>query len=35
MPVLATQNMKDKRIFNTMEFVIEDINNNQFKINNE
>ena len=27
--------MKDKRIFNTMEFVIEDINNNQFKIINE
>ena len=28
MPVLATQNMKDKGIFNTMEFVIEDISNN-------
>ena len=25
MPVLATQNLKDKEIFNTMEFVIEDI----------
>ena len=35
MPVLATQNMKDKGIFNTMEFVIEDISNNQFKINIE
>ena len=35
MPVLATQNMKDKDIFNTMEFVIEGISNNQFKINNE
>ena len=35
MPILATQNMKDKGIFNTMEFVIEDIKQNQFKINNE
>ena len=35
MPILATQNMKDKQIFNTMEFIIEDISNNQFKINNE
>ena len=35
MPVLATQNMKDKEIFNTIEFVTEDISNNQFKINNE
>ena len=34
MPVLDTQNIKDE-IFNTMEFVIEDISNNQFKINNE
>ena len=35
MPILATQNMKDKEIFNTMEFVIEDISNNRFRINNE
>ena len=27
MPILATQNIKDKNIFNTMEFVIEDMNN--------
>lgn len=35
MPVIATQNIKDKIIYNTMEFMIEDIYNNKFKINNE
>ena len=35
MPVLATTNMKDKNIFNTMEFVIEKIKENKFKVNNE
>jgi len=35
MPVLATQNIKDKGIFNTMEFVIEKIRENKFKVNNE
>ena len=35
MPVLATTNIKDKHIFNTMEFKIEDIKENRFKINNE
>ena len=35
MPVLATANIKDKEIFNTMEFVIEDINDINFKINSE
>ena len=35
MPVLATTNIKDKNIFNTMEFKIEDIKENRFKINNE
>ena len=35
MPVLATTNIKDKKIFNTMEFKIEDIKENKFKINNE
>ena len=35
MPVLATINIKDKNIFNTMEFKIEDIKENKFKINNE
>ena len=35
MPVLATQNIKDKKIFNTMEFVIEEIKNDKFKVNNE
>lgn len=34
MLILATQNIKDKDIFNTMEFVIEDMNDNQFKVNN-
>ena len=35
MPILATQNIKDKKIFNTMEFVIEKIKENKFKVNNE
>ena len=35
MPVLATTNIKDKNIFNTMEFIIEEIQNNRFKVNNE
>jgi len=35
MPVLATQNIKDKDIFNTVDFVIEEINDNQLKVNNE
>lgn len=35
MPVLATQNIKDKEIFNTMEFIIEEIKNDKFKVNNE
>ena len=34
MPILATVNIKDKEIFNTMEFVIEDIRDNEFKVNN-
>ena len=35
MPVLATQNLKDREIYNTMEFMIEEINNNRFKVNNQ
>ena len=35
MPVLATTNIKDKNIFNTMEFVIEKIKENKFKVNDE
>ena len=35
MPVLATQNIKHKNIFNTMEFVVEDMNDRSFKVNNE
>ena len=35
MPVLATTNIKDKKIFNTMEFMIEEIKGNKFKVNNE
>ena len=34
MSVLATQNIKDKEIFNTMEFVIEYIDKDEFKVNN-
>ena len=34
-PVLATTNIKDKSIFNTMEFMIEEIKGNKFKVNNE
>lgn len=32
MPVMASQNLKDSDIYNTMEFVISDIKNSQFKI---
>ena len=35
MPIIATTNIKDKNIFNTMEFVIEKMKNKAFKINNE
>ena len=35
MPVLATQNLKDREIYNTMEFVVEEIQNNRFKVNDE
>lgn len=35
MQVLATKNIKDKGIFNTMEFKIEEIKDNTFKVNNE
>ena len=35
MPLLATQNLKDKDIYNTMEFVVEDTNDRSFKVNNE
>ena len=34
-PILATKNIKDKGIFNTMEFIIEEINNDRFKVNND
>ena len=33
MPVLATTNIKDKDIYNTMEFTIEDIQNNNYESN--
>ena len=35
MPILATQNVKDKKIFNTMVFKIEKIKGNKFMVNNE
>ena len=40
MPVIATQNLKEREIFNTMEFVVEDIyndkfNNYKFKVNDQ
>ena len=35
MPVIAITNIKDKQIFNSMEFVIQEIKNNNFKVNNE
>ena len=35
MPIMATQNIKDKKIFNTMEFIVEKVKENQFKVNNE
>ena len=31
-PILATQNLKDKEIYNTMEFMIEEINDDNFKV---
>ena len=34
MPLLATQNLKDREIYNTMEFVVEDIYDDCFKVNN-
>ena len=34
MPVIATQNIKDKEIFNTMEFEIQDMDDRGYKINN-
>ena len=33
-PVLATKNIKDEEIFNTMQFKIDDIDDRTFKINN-
>ena len=35
MSVLLTQNLKGRGMFNTEEFVIEEINNNRFRVNNE
>ena len=35
MPVLATQNIKDIEIYNTMKFTIEEITNNIFTVYNE
>ena len=35
MPILATQNNKNTKIFNTMEFLVEEIKDNLFKVNNE
>jgi len=35
MPIIATTNLKDKEIFNSMEFVVEKIRDNFFKVNNE
>ena len=35
MPVIAITNIKDKQIFNSMGFVIQEIKNNNFKVNNE
>jgi len=35
MPIIATQNIKDRKIFNTMEFVIEEIDNHSFRVQNE
>ena len=33
MPILATHNIKDKDIFNTMEFIIEEIKGDSLKVN--
>ena len=35
MPVLATLNIKDREIYNTMKFVIEEIHNSRFMVNRE
>ena len=35
MPVFATRNIKDKNVFNTMQFVIKQINNERFLVNDE
>ena len=35
MPVLATQNIKNEEIFNCMEFKIDEISDDEFKINNK
>ena len=34
-PIMATQNIKDAGIFNTMEFIVEKVRENRFKVNNE
>ena len=33
MPILATHNIKNKDIFNTMEFIIEEIKGDSLKVN--
>ena len=33
MPILATHNIKDKDVFNTMEFIIEEIKGDSLKVN--
>ena len=33
MPILATHNIKDKDIFNTTEFIIEEIKGDSWKVN--
>ena len=35
MPVIATTNIKDQNIYNTMEFVIEELKEKEYKINNQ
>ena len=35
MPVIVSQNIKEKGTYNTMEFVIEDISHNEFRVNNK
>lgn len=34
-PITATQNIKDKQMFSTMEFIVQDIKHNNVKINGE